>query len=196
MLESVNITYVSFFYLTITLGVFLNSCYDVKCSVFETMVALLGVFVKSFYQVVSLEVYLRKWFNARKTRSKKILIENTKYQILIEIKMHRWAYSVCILYSSWLNPSHPLHFRSCIKIKVNLNFYFHILCDTSKGFMKSPIEVPQRNLKIKFKLVFSLLPGSRREGLMYIYFGRNEIRTMDANYINLVRAPLGKYWGY
>ena len=62
--------------------------------------------------------------------------------------------------------------------------------------MKSPIEVPQRNLKIKFKLVFSLLPGSRREGLMYIYFGRNEIRTMDASYINLVRAPLGKYWGY
>ena len=89
MLESVNITYVSFFYLTITLGVFLNSCYDVKCSVFETMVALLGVFVKSFYQKVSLEVYLRKWFNARKNRSKKILIENTKYQILIGIKIHR-----------------------------------------------------------------------------------------------------------
>ena len=58
--------------------------------------------------------------------------------------------------------------------------------------MKPPVEAPQRNLKIKFKLVFSFLPGSRREGLMYIFFGRNEIRTMDANYMNLVTAPLGK----
>ena len=38
----------------------------------------------------------------------------------------------------------------CIS-KVNLNFYFH---------------APKRSMEIKFRLIFSLRPGSRREGLI------------------------------
>ena len=33
-----------------------------------------------------------------------------------------------------------------------------------KAFIK-PFEAPQRSVKIKFKLIFSLCPGSEREGL-------------------------------
>ena len=40
-----------------------------------------------------------------------------------------------------LNPSRPVHLRIYIKIKINLNFYFH----TSL----KPFEAPQRSVKIK-----------------------------------------------
>ena len=51
-------------------------------------------------------------------------------------------------------------------------FRFTLLLGASKGFMKTfktfiePFEVAQRSLKKKkFQLIFSLRPGSRREGL-------------------------------
>ena len=37
----------------------------------------------------------------------------------------------------------PCISESCIEIKINLNFYFTLLCGASKGFMKVPFEVPQ-----------------------------------------------------
>ena len=58
-----------------------------------------------------------------------------------------------------------------LKIKIKLNFIFTILCGASKSFMKvfkafiKPFEVPQRSVKIKFNLIFSLLPGLGWEGL-------------------------------
>ena len=45
--------------------------------------------------------------------------------------------------------------ESCIKIKINLNFIFTLLCETSTGSMKAfkafikPFEAPQRSVKIK-----------------------------------------------
>ena len=46
-------------------------------------------------------------------------------------------------------------FESCIEIKIKPNFYFTLLCDVSKGFMKAfkvfikPFETPQKRVKIK-----------------------------------------------
>ena len=54
-----------------------------------------------------------------------------------------------------LNPSYSVHFRKFIKIKINLNFYLHSLCDASKSFMKAykafrkPFEALQRSAKIE-----------------------------------------------
>ena len=61
----------------------------------------------------------------------------------------------------FINPSRPVQFRDCIKIKINLNFCFWTsLCCLSfmksfKAFIK-PFEAPQRSLKIKIWFTFSL----------------------------------------
>ena len=53
------------------------------------------------------------------------------------------------------NPSHPGTSESCIKIKINLNFYFHTFWWCLKGFMKDfkpfikPFEAPQGSVKSK-----------------------------------------------
>ena len=61
--------------------------------------------------------------------------------------------------------------ENCIKIRINLNFYFRfsLWClkrfyEGLKAFIK-PFESPQKSVKIKFMLIFSLRPGSGREGL-------------------------------
>ena len=52
------------------------------------------------------------------------------------------------MHSSWIS-------ESCIKMKINLNFYFTLLCGAWKGFLEGfkafvkPFEVAQRNVKIK-----------------------------------------------
>ena len=61
----------------------------------------------------------------------------------------------------------------CIKIKNNLNFFFILLCGTSKGFMKAlkafikPFAALERSAKIKIKLIFSLHAGKGPEGLWF-----------------------------
>ena len=69
----------------------------------------------------------------------------------------------------------PLLFQKVVlKQKNNV---FTLLCGASKGFMKAfkafikPFEAPQRNVKIKIKLFFSLRPRSKRERL------RKEIKS-------------------
>lgn len=49
--------YLLYFQIPISVGVFLNSFYDVKFSLFGTTIALMGVVVTSFYQVVSIFCY-------------------------------------------------------------------------------------------------------------------------------------------
>ena len=52
-------------------------------------------------------------------------------------------------------------------------FIFTLLYGAWKGFMKAfkasikPFDAPQTNVKIKFKLIFSLRPGLGREELIY-----------------------------
>ena len=66
----------------------------------------------------------------------------------------------------------PCISESCIEINIKLIFIFTLLCGTSKGFMKAlkalikPFEEPQRNVKRKINLIFSLQPGLRREELI------------------------------
>ena len=49
----------------------------------------------------------------------------------------------------------PFISESCIKIKINLNFIFTLLCGASKGFRKAfkafikPFEAPERSVQIK-----------------------------------------------
>ena len=42
----------------------------------------------------------------------------------------------------------PCISKSCIEIKIKLNFIFTLLCGASKGFMKA-FKAPQRSVKIK-----------------------------------------------
>ena len=49
------------------------------------------------------------------------------------------------------NPSLPVHFRCCVKIKINLNFYFHTSLWSSKEALK-PFDTPQRSVKIKIQV--------------------------------------------
>ena len=55
--------------------------------------------------------------------------------------------------------------------KLSQIFIFTLLCGASKGFMKAfkafikPFDTPQRSVKIKLTLIFSLRPGLGREGL-------------------------------
>ena len=58
----------------------------------------------------------------------------------------------------------PCILESCIKIKINLNSYFHISLRCLKRFYEG-FEAPKRSMKIKFKLIFCLRPWSGREGL-------------------------------
>ena len=44
---------------------------------------------------------------------------------------------VCFLKSFVLTLKDPFISESCIEIKIELNFYFTLLCDASKGFMKA-----------------------------------------------------------
>ena len=44
--------------------------------------------------------------------------------------------------------------ESCMKVRINLKFFFALLCGASKGFMKActfikPFEAPQRRVEIK-----------------------------------------------
>ena len=61
----------------------------------------------------------------------------------------------------------PCVSESYLKIKINLNFYFALLCGASKGFMKAskafikPFERPQRSVKIKILINFSFFVGDR-----------------------------------
>ena len=53
----------SVFQFPIALGVFLNSCYDVKFNIIGIVFASIGVFVTSLYQVVSyIYVHINKIF--------------------------------------------------------------------------------------------------------------------------------------
>ena len=58
----------------------------------------------------------------------------------------------------------PLISESCIKI-IKLNFFFTLLCDASKSFMKAlktfikPFEAPQRRVKIKIQVNFFPFSG-------------------------------------
>ena len=68
--------------------------------------------------------------------------------------------------------------ESCIKINISLNFYCHTslwcfkrfyeghkdLHKTFWGTFIKPFDAPQRSVKIEFKLIFSLRPGSERKG--------------------------------
>ena len=64
---------------------------------------------------------------------------------------------------SWLTPPVLCISESCIEIKINLNFYFKLLCDAPKDFMVfnafiKPFEAPQRSVKNE-NLSFFFLPG-------------------------------------
>ena len=64
--------------------------------------------------------------------------------------------------------SHPVHFRKLYWNKNYLNFYFNTSLWCFKRFYEGlikPFEAPQRSLKKKFMLIFSLRPRSWREGL-------------------------------
>ena len=65
----------------------------------------------------------------------------------------------------------PCISESCIEIKIKLDFYFHTSFWCIKRFYEStikPFEAPQRSVKRKFNLIFSLCPGLRRKGLILI----------------------------
>ena len=69
--------------------------------------------------------------------------------------------SACL---SLLTLSVPCISKSCIEIKVKLNF--HTFCGASKDFMKAiktfikPFEAPQRSVKTKFNLIFFYSSGT------------------------------------
>ena len=67
--------------------------------------------------------------------------------------------------SSSLTLPVPCILESCIKIKINLNSYFHISLRCLRRFYEG-FEAPKRSMKIKFKLIFSLRPWSGRESLV------------------------------
>ena len=96
---------------------------------------------------------LRTLFFLQNTSEQLLLLEN------IEVKKR--------IGTKYLNPSRPVHFMF-VEIKINLNFIFTLLCDASKGFAKAlkafikTFQAPQRSVKIKNKLIFSLHLGSRR----------------------------------
>ena len=56
-----------------------------------------------------------------------------------------------------------------------------------KAFFIKPFEAPQRSAKIKFQLIFYLLPTLGREGLINRseYDGNLTIEWFDCNYIKL-----------
>ena len=80
-----------------------------------------------------------------------------------------WSELLTMVPASW-TLSYPCISESCIKIKINLNFYFHnslwCLKRSYEGFKAiiKPLEVPQRSEKIKFKFIFSFCPRLGREG--------------------------------
>ena len=57
--------------------------------------------------------------------------------------------------------------ESCIKIKINLNFNYSLLCGASKGIkcLHKTFWGNRKNCNKKFKLIFFLRPGWRWEGL-------------------------------
>ena len=64
----------------------------------------------------------------------------------------------------------PCISESCIEIKIKLNFCFHTSLRWLKNFyegfedFKKPFEAPQRSVKMKINLIFSLLLELGREG--------------------------------
>ena len=75
------------------------------------------------------------------------------------------AFSLLILNDPWIS-------ESCIEKSQVKFLFFTLLCDASKDFMKAfkaftkLFETPQRSVKIKIQLIFSLRPGLGREGLI------------------------------
>ena len=65
-----------------------------------------------------------------------------------------------------VNPSlsSPYIFKSCIKIKANLNFYFTLLCGASNSFMKA-----SKVLKVFIKL-FEVLQSSVKIKILSYFF--------------------------
>ena len=69
--------------------------------------------------------------------------------------------------ASIILPAHAFQ-KVVLKYKLTYIFIFALLCGASKGFMKALktfikiFEAPQRNVKIKFELIFSLRQGSGR----------------------------------
>ena len=92
------------------------------------------------------------------------LINDLSNEIMLNLS------SFCITLIVYLSLPVPCISESCIKIKTNLNFYFHTSLWCLKKFYEGfkslkPFEAPQKSVKIKIKLIFSLRPGSRPEGL-------------------------------
>ena len=89
----------------------------------------------------------------------------------------------------------PCISESCIEINIKLIFIFTLLCGTSKGFMKAlkalikPFEEPQRNVKRKINLIFSLQPGLRREELIEFLTQAWQTLKNEAR-IDMVSKPL------
>ena len=86
----------------------------------------------------------------------------------------------------------PCISESCIEIKIKLDFYFHTSFWCIKRFYEStikPFEAPQRSVKRKFNLIFSLCPGLRRKGLILIetYF-HIRIFSYNLNYHHLSKV--------
>ena len=63
----------------------------------------------------------------------------------------------------------PCVSESCIKIKINLSFYFRTPLPCLKAFIKH-FEAPQRSMKVKIYSIFVLCPGLGRDGLTFQIF--------------------------
>ena len=77
---------------------------------------------------------------------------------------------------SHIKPSLHVNFRMLYEnVVLNVVLFSRIFCGASKGFIKAskafrqPFVAPQRGVKIKIKLIFSLRPESEREGLVFGY---------------------------
>ena len=73
-----------------------------------------------------------------------------------------WQKTLSTFSNSILTLPTPWISESCIKIKINLNFYFHTFFGASKGFMKTfkaftkPFKAPQKNKNLSWFFLFIL----------------------------------------
>ena len=159
-----------------------ESSHPLKCEFFFFQKFVDKILQKHFL-CISSELLLYIYFWSFQLRS--LLFKTYFKNCYFETKISNYLYIKCFL--SWfymfslynfilqrLTLPAPCIFESCIEIKINLNFYFHtsLWClkrfyEGLKGLHKTFRDTTTKCENKKFKLIFSLRPGSGREGLIW-----------------------------